>query len=343
MEKTLHDQTPLLKPQSLVRRGLLAAGVLAVAAVGQPVVAQTFPEANRPIRIVVPYTAGGSSDFLARIVGKKMGEILNHNVVIDNRPGGSTVVGGDYVARSKPDGYTLFLIGELTNGSLPALNKNLPYDPANAFAPITNLMQSPLVISVPPSFPAKTLREFVDYAKANPGKINYGSAGAGNTLHLAAAQFASAVGIDMTHVPYKGASQALIDLVAGRIEVMFDLPQTPLPQIQEGKLRPLAVTSNQRLTDLLPDVPTAAEAGFPQYNFATRVGIAAPAKTPDDVMKKLHSALTQAVSDPEVSKALAERAMYVSTSASPAAYDKDIRDAVATVTKLLKDAGVQPQ
>jgi len=342
MGNTQHDPNLRLNPPSLIRRSMLAAGMLAVVAVSQPVAAQSYPESNRPIRIVVPYTAGGSSDFLARLVGKKLGEVLNHDVVIDNRPGGSTVVGGDYVARSKPDGYTLFLIGELTNGSLPALNKSLPYDPANAFTPITNLVQSPLVVVVPPSFPAKTLREFVDYAKANPSKINYGSAGAGNTLHLAGAQFASAVDIDMTHVPYKGASQALIDLVAGRIEVMFDLPQTPLPQIKDGKLRPLAVTSNERL-DLLPDVPTVAEAGFPGYNFATRIGLAAPANTPADIVNKLHESLVKAVADPEVRKALAERAMYVSTSESPAAYDKDVRNAVTTVTKLLSDAGVQPQ
>lgn len=304
--------------------------------------AQGFPESNKPIKIVVPYTAGGSSDFLARIVAKKLGENMNHNIIVDNKPGGSTILGGDYVARSAPDGYTIFLIGELTNGSLPALNKNLPYDPGNSFAGITNLVESPLVISVHPDFPAKTLNEFISYAKANPGKVTYGSAGLGNTLHLAGAQFSAETGIEMTHVPYKGASQALIDLVAGRIDVMFDLPQTPLPQIKEGKLRPLAVTGTSRL-DLLPDVPTPAEAGVPEYAFTTRIGLAVPAGTPMEVRQRLHDEAIKAVQDPEVKKSLADRAMYVSTSATPDDYSEALRSAVERVSKLLQDAGVNPQ
>lgn len=304
--------------------------------------ADQFPDPNQPIKIVVPYTAGGSSDFVARTLATKLSLVMKHSVVVDNKPGGSTVVGGDFVARSKPDGHTLFLIGELTNGALPALNKNLPYDPTTAFAGISNLVESPLVIVVPADFPAKTLKDFVAYAKANPGKINYGSAGQGNTLHLAGAKFAGATGIDMTHVPYKGASQALIDLVGGRIQVMFDLPQTPLPQIKDGRLKALAVTSKRRL-DFLPDVPTVAEAGFPNYEFTTRIGIAAPAKTPESVRARLETDIKKVLADPEVAKAFAEKAMYVSGTASPTAYDRDLRLAVDAVTKLLRDAGVQPQ
>lgn len=304
--------------------------------------AEQFPDPNQPIKIVVPYTAGGSSDFVARTLANKLGMVMKHSVVVENKPGGSTIIGGDFVARSKPDGHTLFLIGELTNGALPALNKSLPYDPVTAFSGITNLVESPLVIVVPSDFPVKTLKEFVAYAKANPGKINYGSAGQGNTLHLAGAKFAGATHIDMVHVPYKGASQALIDLIGGRIQVMFDLPQTPLPQIRDGRLRALAVTSRKRL-DFLPDVPTVAEAGFPNYEFTTRIGIAAPAKTPDTVRARLEADMKKVLADPEVAKSLAEKAMYVSSTASPAAYDRDLRLAVDTVTKLLRDAGVQPQ
>src|SRR5690625_2847375 len=250
--------------------------LISAAAMVSPTLAQSFPEDGKPIRIVVPYTAGGSSDFVARLVARKMADNMNHSVIVDNRPGGSTVVGGDHVARSAPDGYTLYLIGELTNASLVALNEKLPYDPVNSFAGITNLVESPLVISVYPDFPADTLQEFVDYAKAHPGDVTYGSAGLGNTLHLAGAQFSAATGIEMTHIPHKGASQALVDLVAGRIDVMFDLPQTPLPQIKEGNLKPLAVTGTSRL-DLLPDVPTPEEAGVPEYSFTTRIGLAVPA------------------------------------------------------------------
>lgn len=304
--------------------------------------AQDFPQASRPIKIIVPYTAGGSSDYLARIVAKKMSENMKHNVIVDNRPGGSTVIGGDFVAKSKPDGYTVYLIGELTNASLVPLHKSLPYDPVSAFSGISNLIYSPLVISVPPDFPAKNLKEFVDYAKAHPGKINYGSAGQGNTLHLAGEQFADTVKVKLTHVPYKGASQALVDLVAGRIQVMFDLPQTPLPQIKEGKLRALAVTSRERL-DLLPDVPTTDEAGFPNYHFTTRVGLAAPAGTPAAVLEKLNAEVKKVMADPEVKKSLSDRGMYVATSATPQDYDKDIKNAVQTVTTLLRNAGVQAQ
>lgn len=316
--------------------------VLGLAGLVPPAAADSFPDPGQPIKIIVPYTAGGSSDFVARTLATRLGIVMKHPVVVENKPGASTVVGGDFVARSKPDGHTLFLIGELTNGALPALNKSLPYDPVTAFAGITNLVESPLVIVVPAEFPAKTLKEFVAYAKANPGRINYGSAGQGNTLHLAGAKFSAATSINMVHVPYKGASQALIDLVGGRLQVMFDLPQTPLPQIRDGRLRALAVTSKRRL-DFLPDVPTVAEAGFPNYEFTTRIGIAAPAKTPDGVRTRLETEIKKALADPEIAKALADKAMYVSNTASPAAYDRDLRLAVDTVTKLLRDAGVQPE
>lgn len=324
--------------KKIVRSTLCILGAMVVT---QPVWAQ-YPESNRVIRLVVPYVAGGSSDYVARLVAKKMSSNMDHNIIVDNKPGGSTVVGGDYVARSAPDGYTLYLIGELTNGSLVTLNKNLPYDPLTAFAGIANLVESPLVISVHPDFPAQTLTEFVDYAKANPGKITFGSAGLGNTLHLAGAQFAAETGIDMTHVPYKGAAQAMVDLLAGRIDVMFDLPQTPISQIKEGKLRPLAVTSKTRL-DLLPDVPTTAEAGVPEYSFTTRIGLVAPANTPAEITQRLHQEAAKAVSDPEIQNALVDRGMYVTTSESPEAYSQDLRNAVEQVGKLLRDAGVEPQ
>lgn len=324
--------------KKIVRSTLCILGAMVVT---QPVWAQ-YPESNRVIRLVVPYVAGGSSDYVARLVAKKMSSNMDHNIIVDNKPGGSTVVGGDYVARSAPDGYTLYLIGELTNGSLVTLNKNLPYNPLTAFAGITNLVESPLVISVHPDFPAQTLTEFVDYAKANPGKITFGSAGLGNTLHLAGAQFAAETGIDMTHVPYKGAAQAMVDLLAGRIDVMFDLPQTPISQIKEGKLRPLAVTSKTRL-DLLPDVPTTAEAGVPEYSFTTRIGLVAPANTPAEITQRLHQEAAKAVSDPEIQNALVDRGMYVTTSESPEAYSQDLRNAVEQVGKLLRDAGVEPQ
>ena len=326
--------------QQVTRRLILSAAAAAwlpPAPVAHP---QAFPRASRPIQVVVPYAPGGSSDFLARLVAKKLGENLNHNVVVENKPGASTIIGADYVAKSKPDGYTIYLIGELTHSSLAPTNAKLPFDPLKDFAPITNLVESPLVISVPPAFPASSLKEFVNHAKANPGAVNYGSAGLGNTLHLAAEQFAKTAGVQMNHVQYKGASAAIIDLLAGRIDVMFDLPQTPLPHIEAGKLKALAVTSKNRLP-MLPQVPTTSEAGFPNYQFTTRIGMSAPAGTPEPVMKKLHAELLKVMQDPQVKRSLEEKAMLVFTNASPQEYQKQFADSAAMTKDLL--AGVKRQ
>ncbi|TEA79176.1 Bug family tripartite tricarboxylate transporter substrate binding protein [Allopusillimonas ginsengisoli] len=304
--------------------------------------AANFPASSQPIKIVVPYTAGGSSDFVARALAAKMSENMGHTVMVDNRPGGSTVIAADAVAKSRPDGHTILLLGELTHASLSSLRKDLPFDPLKSFTPITNIVESPLVISVHPSVPANNLQEFIEYAKAHPGEVNYGSAGIGNTLHLAGEFWSTVTGVEMTHVPYKGASQAIVDLVAGRIQVMFDLPQTPLPLVQEGKLRALAVTSDKRL-DFFPDVPTTAEAGVPEYRFVTRIGLAAPANTPDDVIQVLYTEAVKALQDPDVAKSLADRAMFVRTSESQADFVKSLSSGIDMVTKILTDAGVQPE
>ncbi len=301
--------------------------------------AQTYPDATRPVRIIVPYAPGGSSDFMARLFAKKLSENMGHNFVVDNKPGGNTIIGADYVAKSAPDGYTLYLIGELTHGSLGTLNARLPFDPAKDFAGVSNLIESPLVVSVPPQFPASTLKEFATYAQAHPGQVNYGSAGTGNTLHLAAEQFSKVAKVQMNHVQYKGASQAVVDLLAGRIQVMFDLPQTPLPHIQSGALKPLAVTARTRLPSM-PQVPTTAEAGFPEYTFTTRVGIAAPGGTPEPILNKLNAEIRKASLDPEVQQALAKQAMLVATSASPQEHQQRLAAGIKMVSELL--AGTKP-
>ncbi|HVR53953.1 MAG TPA: tripartite tricarboxylate transporter substrate binding protein [Pseudorhodoferax sp.] len=301
--------------------------------------AQSYPDGTTPIRIVVPYAAGGSSDFMARLFAKKLSENMGHSFVVDNKPGGNTIIGADYVAKSKPDGYTLYLIGELTHGSLGSLNPKLPFDPAKDFAGVSNLIESPLVVSVPPQFPASNLKEFVAYAQAHPGQVNYGSAGTGNTLHLAAEQFSKVAKVQMNHVQYKGASQAVLDLLAGRIQVMFDLPQTPLPHIQGGALKALAVTAKTRLP-MLPQVPTTAEAGFPAYTFTTRVGIAAPAGTPEPILNKLNAEIRKASQDPEVQQALEKQAMLVATSATPQEHQQRLAAGIKMVSELL--AGTKP-
>ena len=302
--------------------------------------AQDFP--NKPIRIIVPYTAGGSSDYVARTVAAKLQENLKNPVVVENKPGGNAQIGCDYVAKSAPDGYTLLLAGLTTHAAAPALYKKLPYDTIKDFAPITNLIESPLVVVVHPDVRANTLREFVALAKANPGKLNYGSAGVGNTLHLAGEMFRMATGTDLVHVPYKGASQALGDLLGGRIQVMFDLPQTPLANIQAGKLRALAVTGSERLS-LLPNVPTTVEAGVPAFTFGTWIGLVAPAGTPPAIINRLHAEIVKAATQPDVREAFAKMAMLVAPSESPEAFAKKIQAETERLAKVIRAAGIQPE
>ncbi len=329
---------------SITRRSFAwgAAALLAGAPALSQAQAGSYPAGNTPIRIVVPYAAGGSSDFVARLLVRKMGDNMKHSFVVDNRPGGNTIIAAEHVSKAKPDGYTIYLIGELTHASLQALNKKLPFDPVKDFSGITNLVESPLVISVPKQFPVSTLKEFVDYAKAHPGEVNFGSAGLGNTLHLAGENFSRQTGVQLNHVQYKGASQAILDLLAGRIQVMFDLPQTPLPHIQAGKLKALAVTSAQRLP-MLSAVPTTTEAGFPSYRFVTRIGVAAPGGTPQPILDKLYAEINKVVADPEFRTAVEGQAMFPAPSASPAAYQKRLQDSMTTVGELLRGANVQPQ
>ncbi len=322
------------------RLHLFIAALVAVLLTSFTVNAQDFP--GKPIRIIVPYTAGGSSDYVARTIATRLQENLKSPVVVENKPGGNAQIGCDYVAKSAPDGYTLLLAGLTTHAAAPALYKKLPYDPIKDFTPITNVIESPLVVVVHPDVRANTLGEFIALAKASPGRLNYGSAGVGNTLHLAGETFRMATATELVHVPYKGASQALGDLLGGRIQVMFDLPQTPLSNIQGGKLRALAVTGSERLS-LLPGVPTTAEAGLPSFTFGTWIGLVAPAGTPGAIINRLHAEIVKAATQPEVKEAFAKMAMLVATSASPDAFAKKIQGETERLAKVIRAAGIQPE
>jgi tripartite-type tricarboxylate transporter receptor subunit TctC len=302
--------------------------------------AQDYP--NQPIRIIVPYTAGGSSDFVGRTVATKMQENMNHPVVVENRPGGNAVIGTELVAKARPDGYTLLLGGSSALSANPALYNNLPYDTLKDFAPLTNAVVSPIVVVVHPSVPVNSIKELIAYAKANPGKLNYGSAGVGNTLHLAAEMFCLTTGTTMTHVPYKGASQALGDLLGGSIQVMFDLPQTPLSNIQAGKLKALAVTGEKRVA-VMPDVPTMAEAGLPEYQFGTWIGLVAPAKTPPAIVSRLHKEMVKVLNQPEVKEAFARQVMEVKASESSEAFGQFIKSEIDRLRNLVQTANIKPE
>jgi tripartite-type tricarboxylate transporter receptor subunit TctC len=249
---------------------VLIAGV-AVVLMAANAAAADYP--TRPIKLVVPYAAGGPTDVLGRLVGEYLGRDLKQPVIVENKAGAQGAIGAEAVARSEPDGYTLFVTAASIIVLNPMLYKKLSYDPVRDFRMLALVTDLPVVMEVHPSVPAKNVAEFVAYARQNPGKINFGSAGTGGTIHLAGEMFKQIAGVDMVHVPYKGAGPALTDLISGNIQVMFDTLSTALPPVKSGLLRPIGVSSEARSPDL-PDVPTIAESGYPDYRVSVWYGIA---------------------------------------------------------------------
>jgi len=300
--------------------------------------AQAIP---KQMRIIVPYAAGGSSDFVARTVAERLGPLLGTSVLVEARPGGNTIIGTEAVVKSAPDGSMLLLVGIQTYSAQPHLMKTMPYDVARDLTPINNVIVSPLVLSVHPGVPAKNVQELVAYAKANPGKVNFGSAGVGNTLHLAVSQFVAKTGVKIVDVPYKGASQAVVDLIAGNIQMMIDLVTTPLPHIQSGRLRPLATTWEKRAS-ALPNVPTMIEQGV-DMNFGSMIGLMGPANMPRDLVHRLHADIARVMAMPEVKDAFGKQAMEPLTFPSPDAYKATFHAEIESMGRLVKAAGIQPQ
>ena len=274
----------------------------AVIAVGfaQPAGAQTYP--NRPLRLVVPFSAGGAADVPGRILTQKMSEALGHQVVVDNRAGAGSTIGADQVAKAPPDGYTLLTISN-THFVSAALYKKLPYDSVTDFAPVTQVTSAPNIIVVHPSLPVRTVKELIALAKAKPGKIDYASSGNGSTQHLTGALFTKMAGIEMTHIPYRGSGPATADLLSGQVTVGFPGIAGMLPQIKAGKLRALAVTGARRSPEL-PQIPTVAEAGIKGYEVTAWFGVAAPKGTPRDIVMKLHTELLRILKNPDVQRQL---------------------------------------
>ena len=268
----------------LARPALVSCLVIAAFAATPHASAVDYPV--RPIKLVVPYAAGGPTDVLGRLVADYLGRDLKQAVIVENKPGAQGAIGAEAVARADPDGYTLFVAAGSIIVLNPMLYKKLSYDPVKDFRMLALVTDLPVVMEVHPSVPAKTVAEFVAYAKQNPGKLNFGSAGTGGTIHLAGEMFKQMAGIEMTHVPYKGAGPALTDLLSGNIQVMFDSMGTALPPVKAGLLRPLGVSSTQRSPDL-PDVPTIAESGYPDYAVSVWYGIVAPSKLPDEIARKI--------------------------------------------------------
>ncbi|UST52672.1 tripartite tricarboxylate transporter substrate binding protein (plasmid) [Comamonadaceae bacterium OTU4NAUVB1] len=265
--------------------------------------AQDYP--SRPIRLVVPYPAGGTTDILARLAAVQLGERLKQAVVVDNRAGASGAIGSAEVARAAPDGYTLLMATASSHGINSALYRKLPYDAVKDFAPVTLLASTPNIIVVNPAVPATNLRELIALAKAQPGKLNFGSTSLGGSPHMSAELLKLEAGIDIVHVPYKGAAPMLTDLLAGQIQIGFDNLPSTINFVNTGKVRAIAVTTPQRWPGA-PDIPTVAESGLSRYEVSGWFGLLAPAGTPKAVLDTLQGALAAAVRQPEVAQRMLE-------------------------------------
>ena len=275
---------------------------LPLLAAASPALAQA-PWPERPLKIIVPFTPGSSSDTIARIVAIKMGERLGQQVVVENRVGGSTVIGTDAVAKAAPDGYTLGLANTSTHAVSAALNPSLPFDPVKDFTPIAMIGSSPFVLVGAPSVSAPTLKDFITLAKASPGKLSYASAGTGTLAHLAGELFKRQAGIDVTHVPYRGSAQSMLDLMQGRIELSVSTIPPTLQHIRAGQLRGYAVMSEKRNT-MLPELPTVAEAGVPGCEASLWTALVVPAGVPAAIVKRLNEAMLAVVNDPAIQQSL---------------------------------------
>jgi tripartite-type tricarboxylate transporter receptor subunit TctC len=267
----------------------------------------------KPIRIVVGYTPGGATDIVARILAAKLQEALGQSVIVENKPGAGSNIGSEYVARSAPDGYTL-LVGSIASASNMVAYKNLGYDTLRDLAPVSQLMSAPSVLAVHPSFPAKNLQELIALAKREPGKYAYASTGSGGSPHLAGELLKLRAGIDLIHVPYKGAAPALSDLLGGQVHMAFQTALSAVPHLQSGQLRGIAVAANKRLAQL-PTVPTMAEAGLAGVEVSSWNGLFVPAKTPPEIIARLHAETVKALAAPDVrEKLLAQGAEPVGSS-----------------------------
>ncbi len=301
-------------------------------------IAQGFPV--RSLRIIVPAAPGGTVDLLSRAVAQKLGEGLGQSVIVDNKPGASTNLGNDYVAKSPPDGYTLLMSG-ITLSTNPHLYSKLTYDPQKDFAPITVVAVSGNVLVVNPALGVGSVQALIDLAKTKPGRLHYGTPAIGATGHLAGEMFNAMAGVRLTQVPYKGAAPALADLMGGQIEMTFDNIPAAIGHIRSGKLKALAVTSATR-SSALPDIPTIAESGVPGYDISAWFGLVAPAATNPDIIARLHAASIKALAAPDVRTRFTQLG-FEAIGNTPAQFQQTIQSDLARFGKIIRDAGIKPE
>jgi tripartite-type tricarboxylate transporter receptor subunit TctC len=316
------------------RLGLIAAVVLALSGAA---VAQDYP--NRPVRLVVPFPPGGINDIVARVVAQHLGERLGKQVVVDNRGGAGGVVGSEIVANAPKDGHTLLIVS-LASAVNPWLY-TLPYDPLKSFAPVSMLVAAPNVVTVNPGLPANNIKELVALAKSKPGELQYASSGVGTFLHLAGELFKITAGVDMLHIPFRGAGPALIDVIGGHTSVAFGSVTSSIGHIRGGKLKPLGVGSVTR-SPTLPDVPTVIEAGVPGYEAANWIGLMTTGGTPDAIVARLHKEISEIMESPEVKKLFAAEGADI-VRMSTAQFAAHSADEIVKWGRVVKQAGIKAQ
>jgi tripartite-type tricarboxylate transporter receptor subunit TctC len=314
--------------------GLAALALFGLA--GLEATAQDYPA--KPIRLIVPFPPGGGNDTIARLIGQKLAPVLGQQVLVDNRPGAGGTIGAEIAAKSPPDGYTLFLAGVASHGINPNLRKQLPYDPVRDFSGVSLIASAPLLVVVHPSLPATSVKQLVALAKAKPGAINFASNGTGGSSHLAAELFMMTTGTALVHIPYKGLSLALTDLLSGQVQLMFSSAVSMLPQVKAGKLRAIAMTGAKR-SPAIPDIPTVAEAGVPGYETGSWYGIVAPAKTPRPVIERLSREIAAATRSAEISGRLVDEAV-IPIGSTAEEFDAHIRRELARWAKVIAKARI---
>ena len=313
----------------------LMAGI-ALAAAALCGAAQAYP--TKPVTIVVPFAPGGAADTMARQLAERLNKRLGQPVIVENKPGAGTMIASEYVAKAAPDGHTVLLAAS-SLGIAPALYSKVNYDPVKDFVPISQVASVVHVLEVHPSVPVKSVAELIAWLKANPGKANYGSVGAGTSTHLESELFNTMAGVRMTHVPYKGSAPALMDLVGGNLQVMFDAWASSGPFVKDGKTRLLAVTTAQR-SKILPDVPTVAESGLPGYEAMPWLGFVAPAGTPAAAVNRFHAELTEVLKEPEVQERFRNLGLDIIGN-TPEQFAEFIKKDIVKWAKVVKDSGAK--
>jgi tripartite-type tricarboxylate transporter receptor subunit TctC len=320
----------------MLSRRVLAAGTLFSACAVSWRVAAAYPE--KPIRVIVPFTAGGGTDIVARTVMLKVGQLLGASIVVDNRGGAGGMVGTELLARAAPDGYTVAVISA-SHAVNPSLYTPMPYDSVASFQPVTELCAGPGVLVVTPSLPVHSVGELIDYARAHPGELSFASAGVGTPPHLAGELFKAMTKLDIVHVAYRGNNQALLDVIGGRVQLSFPTVPSALPSIRSGQLRAIGITTAQPATSL-PDVPPIAASGVPGYEASSWYGLLAPAGLPPPLLARLHDAAVQALADPEVRGRLANEGLEP-VGDDPAAFRHTIEADIQKWAALARDAHIK--